>query len=313
MPYIASDDILKAKQMDLMTYLKNYEPQALVHVSGNTYCTREHDSLRISNGKWYWFSHDVGGRSALDYLIKVKGYSFKDAVAAILGSTARKEPIPYYQKPQTRHDLLIPELDEDTSMIEKYLFGRGVHPVIVRYCIDNKLLFQTKQYHNALFLGYDKTGVPRYGALRGTRSAYKGDLSGSNKRYSFSINESSYPEHIHVFESAIDAMSYATMLLLDGKDWKKETFLSLAGVYLTKRENVVPVALERYLADYPSVSTIHLHLDNDSIGRGAVKGIVSGLQGRYLVLDEPPLRGKDVNDELKIRVSILREREDNER
>ena len=86
MAYIAAEDILKAKQMDLMTYLTNYEPKELVHVSGNTYCTREHDSLRISNGKWYWFSHDIGGRSALDYLIKVKDYSFKDAVAAIPNS-----------------------------------------------------------------------------------------------------------------------------------------------------------------------------------------------------------------------------------
>ena len=75
MAYIAAEDILKAKEMDLMTYLRNYEPQELVHVSGNTYCTREHDSLRISNGKWYWFSQDIGGRSALDYLIKVKGLS----------------------------------------------------------------------------------------------------------------------------------------------------------------------------------------------------------------------------------------------
>lgn len=63
MGYIAADDILKAREMDLMTYLRNYEPQELVRVSGNTYCTREHESLRISNGKWYWFSHDVGGRS----------------------------------------------------------------------------------------------------------------------------------------------------------------------------------------------------------------------------------------------------------
>lgn len=58
MGYIAADDILKAREMDLMTYLRNYEPQELVRVSGNTYCTREHESLRISNGKWYWFSHD---------------------------------------------------------------------------------------------------------------------------------------------------------------------------------------------------------------------------------------------------------------
>ena len=53
MGYIAADDILKAREMDLMTYLRNYEPQELVRVSGNTYCTREHESLRISNGKWY--------------------------------------------------------------------------------------------------------------------------------------------------------------------------------------------------------------------------------------------------------------------
>lgn len=38
--------------MDLLTYLKNYEPYELVHFSGNTYTTRTHDSLKISNGKW---------------------------------------------------------------------------------------------------------------------------------------------------------------------------------------------------------------------------------------------------------------------
>ena len=67
MRYIAAEDVAKAKEMDLLTYLRNYEPQELVHVSGNTYCTREHDSLRISNGKWCWFSQGIGGRSALDY------------------------------------------------------------------------------------------------------------------------------------------------------------------------------------------------------------------------------------------------------
>ena len=50
MRYIAAEDIARAKEMDLLTYLRNYEPQELVHVSGNTYCNREHDSLRISNG-----------------------------------------------------------------------------------------------------------------------------------------------------------------------------------------------------------------------------------------------------------------------
>ena len=69
--------------MDLLTYLKNYEPYELVHFSGNTYTTRTHDSLKISNGKWMWWSRGIGGRSALDYLIKVKDYSFLEAVENI--------------------------------------------------------------------------------------------------------------------------------------------------------------------------------------------------------------------------------------
>ena len=98
MRYIAAEDVVKAKEMDLLTYLRNYEPQELVHVSGNTYCTREHDSLRISNGKWCWFSQGIGGRSALDYLIKVKGIPFTQAAEIILGREAEKPPVFYRQK-----------------------------------------------------------------------------------------------------------------------------------------------------------------------------------------------------------------------
>ena len=50
MPYIPPEVVAKAREMDLYTYLKTYEPQELVHFGGNTYCTREHDSLKISNG-----------------------------------------------------------------------------------------------------------------------------------------------------------------------------------------------------------------------------------------------------------------------
>ena len=76
MPYVEPQAIFQAKQMDLLTYLQNYEPNELVHVSGNVYCTKTHDSLKISNSKWCWFSRGIGGKSALDYLIKVIGFSF---------------------------------------------------------------------------------------------------------------------------------------------------------------------------------------------------------------------------------------------
>ena len=62
MPLIAPEVILEAKRMDLLTYLKNYEPNELVKCSGDTYTTRTHDSLKISNGKWMWWSRGIGGQ-----------------------------------------------------------------------------------------------------------------------------------------------------------------------------------------------------------------------------------------------------------
>ena len=76
--------IEQARQMDLLTYLQRYEPSNLKRVAGSVYCTAEHDSLKISNGKWYWWSRGIGGVSALDYLIKVRDFSFVEAVQTIL-------------------------------------------------------------------------------------------------------------------------------------------------------------------------------------------------------------------------------------
>lgn len=105
------------------------------------------------------------------------------------------------------------------------------------------------------------------------------------------------------------AYEYTTLELFEGRSWREDHLLSLAGVFVTKRENVVPVALSRYLADHPDIQVLRLHLDNDAIGRGAAAGIVGGLRDRYEIWDEPPRWGKDVNDQLKIRVGLKRKEE----
>ena len=275
MAYFTPEDIQQAKQLDLLTYLQIYEPDQLVKVSGDTYCTKEHDSLKISNGKWHWFSRQIGGKTALDYLVKVKGCSFLEAMETIQGKPLSKAtPAPAPKQEPKR--LLLPEWNDNADAVIRYLKGRGIHDVIIRYCLENDLLFESRKYHSAVFLGYDKEGVPRYGNVRGTVGDYKGELSGSDKHYSFSIPGNS--QTVHVFESAIDALSYATLELFKGKNWHEDHLLSLAGVFVTKRENVVPVALSRYLADHPKIQVLRLHLDNDSIGRGAAAGIVGGLR-----------------------------------
>lgn len=69
MPYVDQQLLEQARQVDLLSYLQSSDPGNLVRISGNNYCTREHDSLKISNGKWYWFSRGIGGVSAVDYLM----------------------------------------------------------------------------------------------------------------------------------------------------------------------------------------------------------------------------------------------------
>ena len=127
MPYISREEIEQAKLIDLLTYLQNYEPQELVHVSGDTYCTREHDSLKISNGKWHWFSHGIGGKTALDYLIKVKDYGFVEAVETILGRAAARPPVYRRQTDEKTYELHMPRLNENCDRVVRYLKGRGIH------------------------------------------------------------------------------------------------------------------------------------------------------------------------------------------
>ena len=312
MPYVAADAIEAARQIDLLSYLRIYEPGELVHISGNTYCTREHDSLKISNGKWHWFARGIGGRNALDYLVKVKGITFPEAVSLLTGTplqayTAPREPV----IPQERR-LLLPDVDTNCDTVKRYLEGRGIHATIIDYCIEKKLLFQTAQYKNALFVGYDRMGKPQYGALRSTFSRYKAEATGSDKHFSFSIAENPEAHTVHIFEAAIDLLSYATLELYEDIDWKQDALLSLAGVFAPKRPGVVPVALSRFLDENPKITTLRLHLDNDEVGRAAAKGIMDGLPG-YTILDEPPTFGKDVNEQLQLQVGRIKKKEEQER
>ena len=311
MAYIAAEDILAARQIDLLTYLQTYEPGELVKLPGDNYCTREHDSLKISNGKWHWFSRGIGGRTALDYLVKVKEMSFPDAVRLLTGAPVQSYSPPKPTPPKERN-LILPEIADNCDAVKAYLQGRGIHPIIIDYCIENKLLFQTANYNNAMFVGYDNTGKPRYAALRSTFSQYKSEATGSDKRYSFSIAMNPDATTVRVFESAIDLMSFATLQLYEGGNWKQDALLSLAGVYMPKRKGVVPVALTRFLSENPSIKEVHLHLDSDEVGRAAAQGIMDGLEG-YEVFDEPPCRGKDVNEQLQMKVGILKHKEVQER
>ena len=310
-PWYSDEQIRQAKSVDLYSYLRQKRPADLVPVTRNVFCTRQHDSLQISNGKWYWFSRGFGGVSAIDYLIKVEGYSYIKAVEEVLGTAPSQPsfPLPDPKEPQKR--LLLPAKSETSDQVMEYLQMRKIDPEIIRYCLERNTLYESKDERNAVFVGYDESGAPRYAALRSMIDDYKGEASGSDKRYSFRMKGIVGNPHLHVFESAIDLLSHATLEKQRGFDWTKDSLLSLAGVFAVKREGVVPKALEYFLETYPDMKIIHLHLDNDAVGQSAAQGIMKGLREQYQVWNQPPPFGKDVNEYLVMK-NVNRQRIDAE-
>ena len=153
MPYVAPEVVQRVKQIDLLTYLKNYEPYELVHFSGNTYTTRSHDSLKISNGKWMWWSRGIGGRSALDYLIKVRGYDFMQAVQTIAEQAAIQPPVSVPAEKKTEKKLILPKPYRYQTYAVSYLQNRGIDMEVIRYCLKTGQIYESENYHNVVFVG----------------------------------------------------------------------------------------------------------------------------------------------------------------
>lgn len=307
MPYIDPNEIERVKQIDLLTYLMSNNPDELIKKSAREYTTKTHDSLSISNGKWNWFSRGIGGKSALDYLIKVKDMSFLEAVRELMdANTVSLYPLPIATaatKPAIVR-FMAPPRHKDNETAKSYLRLRGIDAFVIADCIKQGLIYENRKGSsvNAVFIGKDKEDKARYAHIRGCKGDFRGEAKGSDKRYSFRMRSDNNNPVLHVFESAIDALSYATLILAKDLDWRHENLLSLGGIQppnkLSQDRNRIPQALAQWLADEPRTKVIALHLDNDEPGIAAADAIATALHGRCECLIIPPPEGNDMNDYL---------------
>ena len=300
--YVSPEQIAKAKSIDLFTYLTHFEPDQLKRVSRNCYCTIDHDSLKISadTGLWHWFSRRIGGKSALDYLIKVQGYPFQNAVLKLNELDCLNIRVKEPTDTKKEHNLIIPKPYKNNERIFRYLTStRKIDREIIDYFLSNGLIYEEREHHNAVFLGFDQFGKVKYAYTRGTgQERFHSEIEGSDKRYSFSYTSDKSDEKVHLFESVIDLLSFASLVKMKGQDWKENNYLSLGGIFSAGKNEELPMNLNHYLYDHLSVNTIHLHLDNDETGRKVSAFLFDKLSSAYKVLDEPPSKGKDFNEYL---------------
>ena len=303
MRYVPPELLKQVKEIDLLTYFKNYEPYELVKKSSNEYATKTHDSLRMSNGLWNWFSRGIGGKNAIEYIRVSENLKFIEAVHFLLDKMKIHTPI-YIEKQEKKKEkyLIIPEKNSNENMVKSYLKSRGIDEEIIQKCIDKKLIYEEKYYHNVVFCGYDEMGNMRYAGCRATNNSnVKRDATGSDKMYSFKLESNKKTNRIFIFEGAIDALSYATLFKLYGQNWEDKTLISLAGVYQPAKileQSKVPIAINYYLKKHTEIEQIYLCLDNDEAGRNASKALKTVISDKYEVIDRPCKKGKDYNDYL---------------
>ena len=298
MPSVNDEQIRRARAVDVLAYLRSHEPQSLQKSNGanNEYYLAEHDSLKISNGKFHWFSRNIGGYSALDFLVKVRGMGFVDAVRHLTeDNTAFKvPPIAPPKQDKTPKPFTLPPKNNNNDRVYAYLRGRGIDGDIIKRCIDSGILYENMR-GNCVFVGYDGN-KPRFACERGIKGDCKKDIFASDKRFSFVLppNDTGC-RNLACFESPVDALSHAVIHNLDGDKWDGYR-LSLGGVS--------SIALISVLERNPQIENVRLCLDGDKAGRYATERIIRELLSdirlsRLKIYDAPPPVGKDYNDTLQ--------------
>ena len=216
MAYVSKEQIAAAKQMCAIEFLQKYRPGELVPGGAkNEYQLKAHDSFKI-NGEtslWHWKSRDIGGKSALDYLIHVEGAGFVEAVEMLCGEIPAQRPVAPARREEKPFSLPAPSADN--RRVVAYLAGRGIDRKVLAACFRAGILYESAEYHNAVFVGKDETGTARYAFLRGTYpkgKPFKAEVSGSDKRYCFCIPPKEKSRRAAVYEGAVDALAHLDQL-----------------------------------------------------------------------------------------------------
>lgn len=249
---------------------------------GKYHTLKEMDSIRIyDRSHWCRFSrrYDKGenGGSQIDFLRVFAGMDVKEAVFWLLDfagyrreESVRKvqNTVPHQRKEEKKKPFVLPEFAGSNAYLYRYLeHERMIARPVIDFFVGKGILYEAKNYHNIVFVGTDRDGMPKFASMRGVfdrdGKGFKCDVAGNDKRYGFHLYYGK-SRKVVVFEAAIDLMSYITMFPED-----RASMVALG--------MLADAPLETFLAEHPEVEEIQFCLDNDGPGREAA----ASLQQKY--------------------------------
>lgn len=255
--------------------------------SGKHYVCNEKKEMVIfkDTNSFYDYYNKVGG-TPIDFVMQENNCSVKDAIMLInemAGNTYIPEINVKKENKEIKEKIIkLPERNDNHKRVYAYLkLTRGISQEVISYCLHNHLLYESKDKHNAVFLGKDINGNVKHAFIRGTITGvqYRGDVYGSNKDYGFSIEGNN--DELIVFEAPIDLLSYMS-LYPDNQ------------AHLVALGMVVDTPIYTYLKEHNDIKKVALVLDNDAPGIDAAKKIAEKLNENGITVI-----GNEVNEMMK--------------
>lgn len=178
MAHLEEDIIERAKNTDMIALLESEEGFSFKSTYGEReFKCIEHNSLVVNGNRrrWYWNSRQVGGNNAIDYLVKIRGMNFRDAVLHLVGDREQTAYTPIrkavtenvsvskpvrFVLPEQAH---FPDGRRNYSNIIAYLNkGRGIDVNIINTLIASGQIYQGVQYNGLHIVGYNDEGMAFY-------------------------------------------------------------------------------------------------------------------------------------------------------
>ena len=255
--------------------------------SGKEYRWKAHDSLTVCGNKWFRHSQSKGGYP-VDFVMEFYGKSFPEAVQMLTGEPGEVQP---EADPAPSPAFRLPLRNITNANILNYLTQeRKLSPSLVNFFVSAGDIYEDVAHHNAVFVGRDADGHPRYASCRSIHEKFRQDVAGAEKSFGFAHRGTD--KQLMVFEAPIDLLSFIELF---PKNWQQHNYLSLGGVS--------GKALRQFLSERPDVERVFLCLDSDKAGEDACKRLAALLPDTVSVTRIQPTR-KDWNEVLVHRAEI---------
>ncbi len=272
----------QAAATDLETFLQS-RGEKLIRSGREKRLASDH-SVTVRGSEWYDHAEQRGG-NAISFLQRHYNMSFPEAMQALLGGDfkpiEREQPEP---KP-----FVLPEANSDMRRVFAYLTKtRGIDSKVLSAFAHDRLIYEDRKYHNAVFVGKDENRIARHAHVRSTNSqgkTFRINIEGSDPRYSF--HHIGNNGNLLVFEAPIDLLSHISLY---PSNWQDNSYVACCGT------SIRPVL--EMLELMPQADTILLCLDNDEAGQKSNRRMTEQLEAKGLAVVPQIPKMKDWNDDL---------------